>query len=135
MKFSNNLLLYKMKSVSHIIRVFLFITIYCFGIYNSANILAFSNDDRLEQNSGKKENFIASSKILSPHSQQSEVSISDVTEYPTPDFKLSFSVLPIISKSSELRLNSIFKQYRCYFKNLLIRNRKSDLIFPFHNFW
>ena len=135
MKFSTNLLFHKMKSVKHIIQVFLLIIIYCFGIYNSANIIPFSNDNKLEQNHGNKEYLIASAKILSPHSQQSEVSISGVTEYPTPDFKLSFSVLPIISKSSELLLNSIFKQYRCYFKNLLIRNRKSDLIFPFHNFW
>ncbi len=108
---------------------------YCFGVYNSANTLPFSNEITVDQNSEQKAYFTESTKLLSPHSQQSKVSISDVTEYATPNFKLPFTSALIRIKSYEVLFNSRFKQYANYANTLLIRHRKSDLIFPFHNFW
>lgn len=124
-----------MKSTSHIFRVLLLVAIYGFGVYSSANILPFSNEITVVQNKEQKAYFTASTKVLSPHSQQSEISISDVTEYATPNFKLPYTTVSLSLLSNEVGFNSRFKQYENYANNLLIRHRKSDLIFPFHNFW
>jgi len=124
-----------MKSPNQILRVLLLVTIYCFGIYSSAKSLPSSNEVAIGQNNEQKDYFTASSKVLSPHSQQTEVSISDVTENATPEFKLPFQGSWDNVKPNEVLFYSRFKQYRIYFNTLLIRHRKSDLIFPFHNFW
>ena len=135
MQFSTKVLLRNMKSTNHIFRVLLLVSIYCFGVYSSANILPFSNEITVDQKSEQKAYFTASTKLLSPHSQQSEASISDVTEYATPNFKLPFTSVSIRLKSNEVLFSSRFKQYENYANILLVRHRKSDLIFPFHNFW
>jgi len=124
-----------MKSPNQIYRVLLLVTIYCFGLYSSANSLPFANEVIVEQNNEHKEYFTASSKVLSPHSQQSEVSINDVTESATPNYKLPFTDVAIILRSTEVLFISSYKQYERYANTLLIRHRKSDLIFPFHSFW
>ena len=129
------MLLCNMKSTSHIFRVLLLVAIYGFGVYSSANILPLSNEVTVGQSKEQKAYFTASTKILSPHSQQSEISISDVTEYATPNFKLPYPSVSLSLISNEVAFNSRFKQYENYANNLLIRHRKSDLIFPFHNFW
>lgn len=124
-----------MKSPNQIFRVLLLVSIYCFGVYSSANSLPFSNKISVDQNDEQKVYFTASSKLLSPHSQQSEISISDITEHASPNFKLPFASVSISLKSNEVLFNSKYKQYENYANTLLIRHRKSDLIFPFHNFW
>ncbi|WP_339842150.1 hypothetical protein [uncultured Maribacter sp.] len=124
-----------MKSPNQIFRVLLLVSIYCFGVYSSANSLPFSNEISVDQKNEQKTYFTASTKLLSPHSQQSEVSISDVTENVTPNFKLPFASVSISLKSNEVLFNSKYKQYQNYANTLLIRHRKTDLIFPFHNFW
>lgn len=124
-----------MKSTNNIFRVLLLVTIYCFGIYSSANSLPFSNEVVLHQDNDSKTYFSASSKTLSPHAQQTEVSVSDVAEVVTPSFKLPFISFNSHLNKSELLFTSRYKQYKLYANILLIRYRKSDLIFPFHSFW
>ena len=116
-----------MKSTSHIFRVLLLVAIYGFGVYSSANILPLSNEVTVGQNKEQKAYFTASTKILSPHSQQSEISISDVTEYATPNFKLPYSSVSLSVISNEVAFNSRFKQYENYANNLLIRHRKATI--------
>lgn len=124
-----------MKSTNNIFRILLLITVYCFGIYSSANTLAFSNEVVITQNGDQKTYFTESSKVLSPHAQQTEVSISDVVEASSPNYKLPFTIFNSHIKNSELLFTSRYKQYKLYANTLLIRHRKSDLIFPFHSFW
>ncbi|TDT50686.1 hypothetical protein CLV90_0005 [Maribacter spongiicola] len=124
-----------MKSTNNIFRVLLLVTIYCFGIYSSANTLLFSNEVVISQSNNKQSLFKESTKTLSPHAQQSEISVSDVAEVSSPNYKLPFTSFNSQINYSELGFVARFKQYQLYANTLLIRHRKSDLIFPFHSFW
>ncbi|WP_282050161.1 hypothetical protein [Maribacter aquivivus] len=124
-----------MKSTNNIFRVLLLVTIYCFGIYSSANTLPFSNEVVLSQSNNKQSLFKESTKTLSPHAQQSEISVSDVAEVSSSNYKLPFTSFNSHINNSELGILARFKQYQLYANTLLIRHRKSDLIFPFHSFW
>ncbi|WP_299326013.1 hypothetical protein [uncultured Maribacter sp.] len=124
-----------MKSTNNIFRVLLFVTIYCFGIYSSANTLPFSKEVVISLNSSKQSLFKESTKTLSPHAQQSEISVSDVAEVSSPNYKLPFTSYNSHLNNSELRFVARIKQYQLFANTLLIRHRKSDLIFPFHSFW
>jgi hypothetical protein len=124
-----------MKSTKNIFRVLLLVTIYCFGLSNSANTLPFSNEIEISQNGDQKNYFSEFNQLISPHAQQSEISVSDVAEVSSPNYKLPFTSFNSQINSSELRFVARFKQYQLYANTLLIRHRKSDLIFPFHSFW
>ncbi|WP_282075450.1 hypothetical protein [Maribacter aquivivus] len=124
-----------MKSTNNIFRVLLLVTIYCFGIYSSANTLPFSNEVVLSQSNNKQSLFKESTKTLSPHAQQSEISVADVAEVSSSNYKLPFTSFNSHINNSELGTLARFKQYQLYANTLLIRHRKSDLIFPFHSFW
>ena len=124
-----------MKSTNNIFRVLLLVTIYCFGIYSSANTLPFSNEVVIGQKNNKQSLFKESTKTLSPHAQQSEISVSDVAEVSSSNYKLPFTSFNSHINNSELGILARFKQYQLYANTLLIRHRKYDLIFPFHSFW
>lgn len=124
-----------MKSTNNIFRVLLLVTIYCFGIYSSANTLPFSNEVAVSLSSNKQFLFKESTKTLSPHAQLSEISVSDVAEVSSPNYKLPIRSFSSLLNNSELRFVARIKQYQLFANTLLIRHRKSDLIFPFHSFW
>ncbi|SIR25228.1 hypothetical protein [Maribacter ulvicola] len=113
----------------------LLVTIYCFGLFSTANTVPFSNNTILGESSDQKTFFAESTKLLSPHAQQSEISVADVAEVTAPNYKLPFTSFSNATNTTEVVFSSRYKQYVFYAKNLLIRHRKSDLIFPFHNFW
>ena len=124
-----------MRNTPQILRVLLLISIYCFGICVSAQTLPKSNTQAFVQNNGQEDYLTTSSVTHFLHTQQSEVSVSVISEYAEPNYKLPFQGFAVISFSNELLFNATFKQYENHFNTLLIRQRKSDLIFPFHNFW
>ncbi|SDS30962.1 hypothetical protein SAMN05216503_2645 [Polaribacter sp. KT25b] len=124
-----------MKNKHQIIKVLLLISIYCFGIYLSANSSAYFSEQNVVKDNKQKEYVSTTSKVLFIHTQQYESLQSNLTEYSLPTFESPDNLFWLISNSNELLFNSKFKQYNNYLKNILIRHRKSDLIFPFHNFW
>jgi len=124
-----------MKKKHQIFKVVLLISIYCFGMYLSANTLPDFGAHNIALNKEKATFSSTASKVFYTHTQQSENSISELTEFSLPNLKLSSDVFVAISYSNKLDFNSKFKQYKNYLDNTLIRHRKSDLIFPFHNFW
>ena len=124
-----------MKKKHQIFKVLLLIAIYCSGIYLTANTSPFLSLQSSTQNKEKATFLTTASNVFHTHTQQSENSISDLTEFSLPNFELSSDDFHAISYSNKLQFNSKFKQYKNYLNNTLIRHRKSDLIFPFHNFW
>lgn len=114
---------------------FLFIAIYCFGLFVSVKTLPATTAQTIEKKKKQKEYDTDVSTIFSIHFQQSENILSDFTEYESSGFKICSDDFESFLYSNELLFKTKFKQYQSYFKNLLIRNRKFDLIFPFHNFW
>ena len=126
-----------MKNWNNILGVFLLVSVYCFGIYTPAKKLSHSSLQNIEQSntSTPKENLEANSKLLQPHTQQFENLFSDVAELSFPELKLPYNGLWAIISSNDILFSAKFKQYQNHLKTILIRQRKSDLIFPFHNFW
>lgn len=124
-----------MKNKHQIIKVLLLISIYCFGIYLSANSSAYFSEQNVVKDNKKTEYLSSTSKVLFIHTQQYESLHSNLTEYSLTTFESPDNLFWLISNSNELLFNSKFKQYNNYLKTILIRQRKSDLIFPFHNFW
>ena len=124
-----------MKLLQQHFKVLLFIAIYCFGIFVSVKTVPFTSPQNIQQNNKQKEYDTNVSNILHIHIQQSENLLSEITEHESLGFKLSNTNFEIFLFSNELIFKIKFKQYQNYFKNLLIQNRKLNLLFPFHNFW
>ncbi|MCL7765301.1 hypothetical protein MPF19_17905 [Polaribacter sp. Z014] len=124
-----------MKQKHQILKVLLLISIYCSGMYLSANTSSYFNTHNVAENKEKATYLETASKVFYTHTQQSENSISELTEFSLPSFQLSSDDFLTITYSNKLEFNSKFKQYKNYLNTTRIRHRKSDLIFPFHNFW
>lgn len=124
-----------MKQLPKILKVVLLLTIYCFGLLVSLDSVAYSGSQTIEQNNKEQDYFSNVSKVIYVHTQQSESLLSEFTEYLTINFDFFYKGFWVTLFPSELLFKTKFKQYQNYFQNLLINNRKSDLIFPFHNFW
>ena len=124
-----------MKQKHQILKVVLLISIYCFGLFLSANTSSYFSKDNTPLNKEEATYFTSATKVFYAHTQQSENSISELVDFSLPSFELSSSDFLAITYSNKLEFNSKFKQYKNYLNNTLIRHRKSDLIFPFHNFW
>ncbi|WP_111709412.1 hypothetical protein [Lutibacter citreus] len=124
-----------MNQLHQILKVLLLISIYCFGIFAPVKTVAYSSAQKIEQNKKQKEYYTNVYKAPIVHTQQSENLVSENIEYITPNFNLHYKSFWETVVSSELIFKNKYRQYKNYFKNVLIRNRKSDLIFPFHNFW
>ena len=124
-----------MKNKHQAIKVLLLISIYCFGIYASANTLSNFSIQKVSENKLQKEFSETSTKAIYTHIKQFENSISYFTKFLSSDFEQSFNDFWAISYTNHLLTNAKFKQYNNYLNTQQIRQRKSNLIFPFHNFW
>jgi hypothetical protein len=124
-----------MKKKHQIFKVILLIAIYCSGMYLSANTLPYLGTHNVSTNTEKATFSTTASKVFYTHTQQSDNSISELVEFSLLNSELSSDDIIAITYSNKLEFNSKFKQYKIYLNNTLIRHRKSDLIFPFHNFW
>jgi hypothetical protein len=123
-----------LKKQNNILSVLFFITIYCFGIGFSIQKTTFSYKFT-EIGKKHKKQISSLSNALYFHTPATETTFSEITEYSIPNFNQNLDSFWVIMFSSELRFYAIFRQYKTYLKTILVRYRKSDLIFPFHNFW
>ena len=124
-----------MKNFNHISKVLLLITIYCFGICASATSIPKGQVEVLLDDTTQNEFVVNASKIHFLHIQQAENVLAPTAEITFLDYKLSFSDFCKASYTYQLQFLATYKQYKNHLKTLRIRYRKSDLIFPFHNFW
>ncbi len=77
---------------------------------------------------------VVSSKILCTLNRI-EVSSHQVLNVVKPLPKKVFFDLGDALEAKEFFLKSAFSCYKIYSRNVLIKHRKHDLIFPFHYFW
>ena len=124
-----------MKQKHQILKVLLLISIYCFGLFLSAHTTTYFNSQKAKQDTEQLTYLVTASKVFQTHIQQSENLFSEITEFSLPNLQLSSDDFLAITYANRLEFNSKFKQYKNYLNNTLIRHRKSDLLFPFHNFW
>ena len=66
---------------------------------------------------------------------QSESLITLYNNIPRPTLKNYINQFTSCTITSEQLLFNSFSQYGFYSKNLIIPFKKTDIIFPFHNFW
>ena len=123
-----------MKSNFRIINVAVLLVIYCFAIVASNNSLInadfsgnkFSSQEKIISNSFEK---------LFCHTKHSETSFNNYNNLPGPGFENKLSGFYAFLKAREQLIESEFSQYTTFAEAVLINQRKSDLIFPFHYFW
>ena len=123
-----------MKSSIRILNMVFLTAIYCFAIGAVSNSYAYSDFSNNQTSSEEKisSNF---SSTLFYHTSQSESSLNSFNNLPVPNFKNSFTGLWAIINASEQLFQTNFVQYSTFSRNLLIRHRKSDIIFQFNYFW
>ncbi|WP_067148051.1 hypothetical protein [Pseudotamlana agarivorans] len=113
----------------------LLVTIYCFGLSFSIPKTPFSYNQSIETDTTHEKAFTSASNTLCFHTPVSETTFSGITENLSFKLNQDFESFWAVILPNEWRLYANFKQYQTYFKNILLRYRKTDLIFPFHNFW
>lgn len=125
-----------MKKVVNFFVTAIIILLYCFasgtinsGISNSASINA--------SNAGVEEEGYYSAVSVNGFGAalQAETVTSPFNTLSLFSFKTSSFGYALLLKYYEQLFSVTFKQYVSFSGNLLIKYRKSDLIFPFHYFW
>jgi len=109
-------------------------TIYCFAIVVVIKSVTFS-DFQGNSNTTQEQYFSEFSTKLFSHTLQSESSVNNTNNLPTPNFKNPFNGIWAITKTTERLFETAYSQYTNISKNFLIQYRKTDIIFPFHYFW
>ena len=108
--------------------------VYCFAIGAVATSFVASNFQNHSRSSQKT--YISDfSATLFCHTAESEISLTDFNNLPVPNFKNPFVGIWSVVKTREGFLEMVFTQYTSIFRNVLVKYRKSDIIFPFHYFW
>jgi hypothetical protein len=100
--------------------------------YVGHSSIAVDNVDNFPSDQGTY--ITVASQTLFGHTPQSEITIGS-QDVPVSTFKNSFGGFATSVKSSEPFVTTEFHQYLSFYRNCLIRYRKSDAIFPFHYHW
>jgi len=122
-----------MKKVTEVIGIFILSILYC---YISAVSLSYIHSDySLEADFDNSKyilpaDFNTISFALEPHSYYSFLNFSI-----SSDKKISLAFFSVIQEINESYLLNVFTQYHFISENFLIRFRKANLIYPFHDFF
>lgn len=122
------------KSSPKTLSVIILSVIYCLGLSATFNTWGISSNQDHPTHS-QTHFFSEFSKKQVSHTTENPNSLNQFNKLPSQNFKNAFLGIGSISKTTELLLNSTFHQYLKISINLLVKHRKSDLIFPFHYFW
>ncbi|MDD4149768.1 MAG: hypothetical protein PHE33_07050 [Bacteroidales bacterium] len=114
--------------------VLVLIAIYCFAI--GIVTTSINHYDVQTAQTTEQEKFLSTVSVnLYCHTTQLESSVSNLNDLPSPNFKNPFKNLWAFNKTVEQFFELAFTQYEFFSINLLIRYRKTNIIFPFHCFW
>jgi hypothetical protein len=125
------------KTKIRILSVVLLTAIYCYAI-GIATATSTQANPQYYSTTSEKEYCLDFSTKLFYHTSQYESSVDNCNNQPTLNIKNPFGFFNALwahAKTTEQLFESVITQYINIAKNLLIRYRKSDLIFPFHYFW
>lgn len=123
-----------MKKQLKIIYIFTQIILYCFFI-SSYNQAVVTSDSSFSNTAGH-ENFTAVSLSNHAHdAEQTESLINVCKNIPRTTFKNPFNQFSFLSLATIGAIYNSYIFYIFYSDNLFIRFSKTDIIFPFHNFW
>jgi len=107
---------------------------YCLAIGGVA--MPFVYFDIHSQPGSSQEIFVAELPgSLFSHTTQTENSLRIVHAFPVQTLINSGDGFFTITKATELLVENAFSQYSSKALGMMINERKSDLIFPFHYFW
>jgi hypothetical protein len=108
--------------------------VYCFAVSVVTNSFV---DSYSHSNSTPTEGRFVSEVFakINNHALLSEPSTNNSYTGPVKGFKNPFNKLWATTKTSEHLTEPEFSQYTKSFRNVLIKHRKTDFIFPFHYFW
>ena len=122
-----------MKNQFRILSITFLATIYCFAISVTTKSYAYSD---FHNNSTSSQEVIITdfSAKLFCHTAQLESSINNFNNLPTPSFKNPLTGFWAIIKATEQLFETEFSQCTTFCINTLINLRKSDILFPFHQF-
>lgn len=124
-----------MKKNQYIPHIILLIAVYCFGLSVSIGSISNLNIEYVKK-SNEQNDFLSSfPKVFFTSKHQTEKLFSNVNDYAPINFDLSVDSCCPSTFDVRLFTGLNFNQYRNYHINQLINHRKSNLIFPFHNFW
>ncbi len=125
-----------MKKVDSILEASLMTMIYCLALLSVVSHHFSAGSTSSDYSSEVHPSYVSADAIdLFFHAAQVEISSSVVNSNVIPNFKNQFQGFSAILLHQEIIFGSAFHQYHSTFTNLLIRFRKANLIFPFHDFW
>ena len=120
------------KKVSSI-GVLLLIISYCFAV-GFINPYQHAADEPTHA-SNNRDYFSGVKASLNDHASPSQSFAHNSANYTTPQFQFFLWGHTTFLQITEQLGESKFLHYSNLSRNFLVRNRKSDLLFPFHYFW
>jgi hypothetical protein len=123
-----------MKGSVRIMGVVFLTAIYCYAM--GVVTESYTHPGNPHQPASPEKKLIAefSSKQLC-HTAQTENDASDTNHLSAPGYKNPLAGFGALAKAKELLLEASFSRYSSFAMNILIKYRKSDIVFPFHYFW
>ena len=107
----------------------------CVSIGLISNTLAATNHTVDTIESIQEKAISTFSTKLFCHTSPSESAFANATSTPAPSSKNISSGFRTLAKAIEKRIEAASTQYLSYTREILINQRKSDILFPFHYFW
>jgi hypothetical protein len=121
------------KKTFKIASVTFLMVIYCLAIGVVTESRVYSEYNKSSTSSQEKFISDLSTKILQ-HTAQSESATNNLNNLPLPSSKSHFQGFDVLIAIEQL-FKGEFSQYTNFSKNILVKHRKADFIFPFHYFW
>lgn len=125
-----------MKRMLKISAILYVVLLYGFTFSLYSNSLPFSTREFPENSDAERQSDRSFFSIYSLNNYlQSEKLINGANPVPTPTVKDHANDYTIYQKTAELLFFRLFSDYLVYAGNILPGCPKTNIIFPFHNFW
>ncbi len=122
-----------MKKLLKITGFLTILALYCLSIsFYSGNAVNYT--DYSKNSDSEYRSSIVSSNLFC-HTEQSESSVSLHNNISRTSLKNSFNQFSAFSLAAIHLLRNSYSTYFFYSENIVVRFKKTDIIFPFHYFW